>query len=137
MCTDRFVTNRLSIRSPTQDLLLSEVNIEDVAPGGDSVCAIAASPDGQHIISGSNDHSICVWATKTSELVSGPFGGQDCINSVAFLPDGKCFISGSANGTIRLWDTKIGELVPSPIQFNAMLLYTLPLLLFIVEGMDG
>jgi WD40 repeat protein len=42
----------------------------------DSVRSVAFSPDGQHIVSGSDDETICVWNATTGEIVAGPFTGH-------------------------------------------------------------
>src|ERR1700761_698606 len=79
------------------------------------VYSIALSPDGQHIVSGSEDGKICVWDTLTGEAVVGPFTGHNTIIwSVAFSPDGQCIISGSKDCTICVWDATTGEKVAGP-----------------------
>ena len=53
------------------------------------VCSVAFSPDGEHIVSGSKDQTICVWSAVTGERVAGPFTGHTgSVDSVAFSPDG-------------------------------------------------
>jgi WD40 repeat protein len=60
------------------------------------VTSVAFSPDGQHIVSGSGDQTICVWNAMTGETVVGPFRGHsDWVWSVAFSPDGQHIVSGS------------------------------------------
>ena len=55
---------------------------------GEGVPSVAFSPDGQHIVSGSDDGTIRVWNAMTGETAAGPFTGHsDPVQSVAFSPD--------------------------------------------------
>jgi WD40 repeat protein len=79
-----------------------------------SVHAVAFSPDGALIISGSADRTIRVWDVRTGTFIGEALTGHvDDVLSVAFSPDGTQLASGSYDRTIRLWDTKnrspIGE----------------------------
>ena len=75
------------------------------------VNALAFSPDGQILASGSNDSSnltdtmILLWDVETGQRKGGPFTGhKDLINALAFSPDGKTLASGSWDDTVILWD---------------------------------
>ena len=90
-------------------------SLEMVISHPGEVNSIAISSDGQHIVSGSYDKTICVWNTMTGELVAGPFSGHsDRVTSVAFSPDGQHIVSGSDDKTICVWNTMTGELVAGP-----------------------
>jgi WD40 repeat protein len=81
----------------------------------DIVMSVAFSPDGQCIISGSCDRTLCVWNATTGEMVVGPLTGhKDDVISVAFSPDGQHIISGSGDQTICLWSATTGERVGGP-----------------------
>ncbi|PPQ88754.1 hypothetical protein CVT25_008625 [Psilocybe cyanescens] len=54
------------------------------------VIAVAVSPNGKHIVSGSYDN-----------LVQGH---KNWVTSVAFLPDGKQIVSGSNDSSVQVWD---------------------------------
>ena len=73
------------------------------------VRTVAFSPDGRHIVSGSDDETIRLWDAQTGGQVGNPLKGHtDFITSVAFSPDGRHIVSGSRDETIRLWDAQTG-----------------------------
>jgi WD40 repeat protein len=85
----------------------------------DSVNSVAFSPDGQHIVSGSDDKTIRVWNAMTGETVAGPFTGHtDWVMSVAFSPDGQHIVSGSGDQTICVWNAMTGETVAGPFHWT-------------------
>ena len=79
--------------------------------------SVAYSPDGHHIISGSEDRTIRIWDAKTGAAVGNPLEGHtDSVYSVAYSPDGHHIISGSQDRTIRIWDTKTAVAVGKPLE---------------------
>jgi WD40 repeat protein len=84
---------------------------------GGWVNSIAVSPDGQHIVSGSQDQTIYVWNAMTAETVAGPFRGHsDSVTSVVFSPSGQHIVSGSDDQTICVWNAMTGEMVAGPFR---------------------
>jgi WD40 repeat protein/serine/threonine protein kinase len=73
-----------------------------------AVDALAFSPDGSRIVSGSRDKSLRVWDAATYDplLVMGDH--EEAIASVAFSPDGARIYSASPEGTVRVWETRTG-----------------------------
>jgi WD40 repeat protein len=77
--------------------------------------SVGFSPDGQRIVSGSYDKTICVWNAMTGEVVAGPFTGHTgYVMSVAFSPDGQQIVSGSGDKTICVWNAMTGEALAGP-----------------------
>jgi WD40 repeat protein/tRNA A-37 threonylcarbamoyl transferase component Bud32 len=70
----------------------------------DSVTCVDVSPDGEQIVSGSQDHTLVVWtlgSTKGRSLVHHSDRVTDC----EFSPDGRWIVSGSYDGHVTLWPT--------------------------------
>ncbi|KAH2021052.1 hypothetical protein KXV65_003447 [Aspergillus fumigatus] len=71
------------------------------------VSSVAFSPDGQRIVSGSDDNTIKLWDAQTGSELRSLEGHSDWVHSVAFSPDGqRIVIYGSK---IRLWDAQTGS----------------------------
>ena len=70
---------------------------------GSGVGALAFSPDGSHVVSGSWDGTLSLWEVETGESRTHE-GHREAVRTVAFSPDGSHVVSGSWDGTLRLWD---------------------------------
>ena len=68
-----------------------------------AVWAVAVTPDGQHIISGSYDKLVKVWSVATKREVATCIGHAGEVFAVAPMPNSKRFLSGSADRTVRVW----------------------------------
>ena len=83
----------------------------------DWVKSVAFSPDGRHIVSGSDDSTIRVWDAQTGVQVGSSLQGHTgWVNSVAFSSDGRHIVSGSYDRTIRVWDAQTGVQVGNSLQ---------------------
>jgi len=70
----------------------------------DCVYAVAFSPDGKLIVSGSDDKTVRLWDT-TGKPIGQPFYGHEkSVSSVTFSANGKLIVSGSWDNTVRLWE---------------------------------
>ena len=70
-----------------------------------AVLAVAFSPDGHRIVSGSDDHTLRLWNADTGQPIGKPLTGHtDRVRAVAFSPDGHRIASASDDKTLRLWN---------------------------------
>lgn len=70
----------------------------------DPVYAVAFTPDGQWIVTGSFDQTLRLWNAKTLKTVRTMTGHSGIVLAVAVSPDGKRIASGALDNTIKLWD---------------------------------
>ena len=94
---------RASLSNPSEPLELT------LSGHIDSVNAVAVTPDGKRIISGSSDNTVKVWDLNIGAEVFTFTGHSSSVNAVAVTPDGKRIISGSSDNTVRVWDLNTGK----------------------------
>lgn len=80
----------------------------------DWVVAVAFSPDGKTLLSGSHDGTLILWDVTIGRRVRSIEGhrlhGRPFeVVSVAFSPDGKTLASASSDQTVRLWNSVTGR----------------------------
>ncbi len=78
--------------------------------GGHSswVSEVAWSPDGHHILTGSDDGTACIWDATTGDNTL-TLNHKAHVTAVAWSPDGHHILTGSADGAARIWDATTGD----------------------------
>lgn len=77
--------------------------------GTGAITAVALSPDGRFVLTGSIHGSAMLWDAATGQQVRTFASHSEVIASVAFSPDGRFVLTGSWDKKARLWDVASGE----------------------------
>jgi WD40 repeat protein len=98
-------------RTDTAELLL-EFNAHQ-----QSIRGIVWSPDGQQLISASDDKTVKFWNSSTGRQIGQPCIGHTLwINSLAIASDGSFIATASSDKTVRLWSTKTYQQMGQPLE---------------------
>jgi RNA polymerase sigma factor (sigma-70 family) len=84
-------------------------------PAGDrpgEIRALALSPDGKTLVTGSSDKTLRWWDTATGKETRRVGPGWVYYNRAAFRPDGKVLMTVSHENHVRLWDVATGKELP-------------------------
>ena len=73
------------------------------------VNAVAVSPDGRRIITGSSDNTAKVWDAATGQEILTLKGHTDRVNAIVVSPDGRRIVTGSSDNTAKVWDAATGQ----------------------------
>jgi tetratricopeptide (TPR) repeat protein len=85
----------------------------------DGVYAVAFSPDGQTVLTGSRDGTARLWAAGTGQPLGPPLHHQGRVQAVAFSPDGQTVLTGSEDKTARLWAAGTGQPLGPPLRHQS------------------
>jgi WD40 repeat protein len=74
-------------------------------PGSAASPAVALSPDGTILATGSQDGNVRLWDAATQQEIGAPMSsGLEPVETVAFSQDGTMLAAASSGGTIQLWN---------------------------------
>jgi WD40 repeat protein len=72
--------------------------------------SVSFSPDGQTIVSSSEDKTIKLWK-RDGTTITTLKGHDELVWSVSFSPDGQTIVSSSRDKTIKLWNFSTDSLM--------------------------
>jgi WD40 repeat protein/predicted Ser/Thr protein kinase len=88
--------------------LQTRVQVKELDAHRSWVNALAISPNGQILASGSEDTTIRILNFQTGELLQSIPAHSGPVNALAISPNGQILASGSADRTIRFWNLSDG-----------------------------
>ncbi|ERN41363.1 WD40 repeat-containing protein [Rubidibacter lacunae KORDI 51-2] len=87
--------------------------------GHDSaVNAVVVTPDGQRVVSTSNDRTLKVWDLESGRELLTLTGHDAAVNAVVVTPDGQRVVSGSFDCTLKIWNLESGRELQTLIEHN-------------------
>lgn len=88
------------------------------------VHAVASSPDGKIVLTGSADKTARLWESATGKPLGTPLIHHGDVRSVAFSLDGNVVLTGSDDNTARLWESRTGQPLGPPLQHQGAVICT-------------
>jgi WD40 repeat protein len=83
------------------------------------IITASLSPDGQRVVTASEDGTARVWNARTGQPVTPPLKHDGSVLFAAFSPDSHFVVTASADNTARVWDAASGEAVSEPLRHEA------------------
>jgi WD40 repeat protein len=83
---------------------VAENELKTLKGHSDTVNAVAFTPDGKRLATGSSDDLIIIWDAATGKDETTLKGHEDSVLGLCFSPDGKFLASAGADNSVRVWD---------------------------------
>jgi WD40 repeat protein/tRNA A-37 threonylcarbamoyl transferase component Bud32 len=80
-----------------------------------AVLAVAFSPDGRTVLTGSADWTARRWEAATGKPLGAALPHRGPVWAVAFSPDGQAVLTGCQDGTARFWEAATGKPLGAPM----------------------
>ncbi|MBN1920210.1 MAG: hypothetical protein JW892_03115 [Anaerolineae bacterium] len=106
-----------SVTSNTENVLEIQL-LNAIHAHDDRATAVAISPGGELLASGSDDTTIKLWNIANGSLLFALNGHTSYVWGLDFSPDGTMLVSASDDNTIKLWNVSDGSLIRT-IKSNA------------------
>ncbi|MFP4099602.1 protein kinase domain-containing protein [Coleofasciculus sp.] len=104
-------THPLSLQPPSHPPLTNWQVVQTLNGHWGSVEAVAISPDGLILASGSADATAMLWQLSEGREYHTLNGHLERVCAVAFTPDSQYLATGSYDQTIKLWQVQNGQLI--------------------------
>ncbi len=84
-------------------------------PDPKGIRAVAFTPDGRIVLTGSGGGTVQLWEAATGKPVRPPLQHQDAVAPVAFSANGRLFVTGSRDKSARPWEAATGQPLGPPL----------------------
>ncbi len=89
---------------------ITQKRFDSKAGGSDAaLTAMALTPDGNYLLTGSVDTTIRVWDIKTSKVIRIYPGHTATVNAITMSPDGRTFVSVSDDQSVKVWTLAVAD----------------------------
>ena len=85
----------------------------------DVVYSAQFSPDGQRVVTASEDKTARLWDAASGKPIGEPMKHEGAVISAQFSPDGQRVVTASEDKTARLWDAASGKPIGEPMKHES------------------
>lgn len=104
--------DKISVKAKGQTITITDVQTQKalmtLAGHKDDITALALTPDGKLLVSGSADKTVRVWVLASGELRLSMVGPKP-VQALEVTKDGKQIIAKHKDGSARIYDLDTGE----------------------------